>query len=64
MLENGQFKDMVNLKTLDLSKNSIKHVDGRAFVGLEHLDKLRLNQNQISTVSKGTLKPLTSLKQL
>lgn len=64
MLENGSFKEMPNLKKLDLSKNSIKHIDGGAFVGLEHLDRLKLNQNLISSFSKESLKPLISLKQL
>lgn len=64
ILQNNQFAAMPNLKKLDVSKNNIKQIDISAFDHLQHLDKLKLNQNQIASIPKAAFKPFVSLKQL
>ncbi|CRK91609.1 CLUMA_CG005263, isoform A [Clunio marinus] len=55
------FKDTPKLQFLDLSSNSISHVNGGAFSGLENLKELGLSFNQIDILDEDTFKPLTNL---
>ncbi|XP_078678847.1 uncharacterized protein LOC144914624 [Branchiostoma floridae x Branchiostoma belcheri] len=58
------FRQLRNLRLLDLSKNSITFLPDNMFVGLINLQVLRLDGNHISEVKRLTFMGLRSLKLL
>lgn len=53
-----------NITTLDLSSNQIREIDRDAFIGLENLVRLHLEENQITHLEGGVFTPLYNLKYL
>ncbi|XP_013102697.2 adhesion G protein-coupled receptor A3 [Stomoxys calcitrans] len=64
-IEKEYFRNMTELKRLDLSGNLFKVIDKNTFGdAFESLEKLRLNNNSISHIYPGSFDHLTNLKQL
>ncbi|XP_077992133.1 CD180 antigen-like [Glandiceps talaboti] len=64
VIEDGDFKDLQNLKHLDLSNNYIIDVESGAFTGLDKLQTLLLAENLISDVREQALEKIPSLQHL
>ncbi|CAD5214217.1 unnamed protein product [Bursaphelenchus okinawaensis] len=58
------FKNLKNLRRLDLSKNNINSVESGAFNGLESLNTLVLYANNITELPEAVFDPLTELQLL
>lgn len=52
------------LKSLDLGKNKIKHVENSSFQGLDHLFSIRLIENELVNITKDSFSTLPSLQIL
>ncbi|XP_018416781.1 PREDICTED: toll-like receptor 3 [Nanorana parkeri] len=65
-IHNTTFEGLAStsLATLDISKNSLIQIDNDSFIYLQSLTFLNLQDNQISHLSSGAFKGLTSVKSL
>ena len=63
-IEDGCFKNNVNLRTLDLGKNIITRLEAGAFEGLGNLTFLNLNQNRIESLKHSIFVHLSNLQEL
>ncbi|XP_053274838.1 toll-like receptor 2 [Pleuronectes platessa] len=60
----GDFLTYASLRSLILTHNKIKTIQGRAFVPLTHLETLDLSMNQLAALSADWFKNLFSLQHL
>ena len=58
------FKDLNELKRLNLSKNKLEAIEGNMFLGLNKLDDLDLSNNRINRIEESCLVNLTKLTRL
>ncbi|XP_037084495.1 toll-like receptor 2 type-2 [Pollicipes pollicipes] len=59
-----RFRDMVNLRYLDLSNNRIVNLERGAFVGLENLTVLMMKNSEIRQVANFTFSMMENLSEL
>ncbi|XP_043269261.1 adhesion G protein-coupled receptor A3 isoform X2 [Venturia canescens] len=64
VVESGVFRNLTNLKRLDLSVNKITALGEGCLNGLESLERLDLSKNQISVIDAHVFRPLQNLKKL
>ncbi|KAI8493722.1 regulation of response to stimulus [Branchiostoma belcheri] len=64
ILEPSCFENQVNLETLDLERNALRHVQSDWFTGLVRLNTLILRANEIQTIPRDAFEPLKQLKFL
>lgn len=64
LTEISKFPSHMNLKSLDLHGNQLKHIDGTTFSLLQNMSILRLGNNQLSTISLDSFKDLKKLTRL
>ena len=58
-------RQLRNLKTLDFSNGQIRHLQGGRFLGVNKLEKLKLNYNNLKTIDDNVFEGLeTSLRDL
>ena len=60
----SKFPSHMNLKSLDLHGNQLKHIDGTTFSLLQNMSILRLGNNQLSNISVYSFKHLRKLTRL
>ena len=63
-IEDGCFRNNINLRTLDLSKNMITSLTADAFEGLVNLTFLNLNQNRLASLKHSIFVHLSNLREL
>ena len=64
LTEISEFPAHMNLKSLDLHGNHLKHIDSTTFSLLHNLSILRLENNQLSNISVDSFKDLKKLTRL
>ncbi|KAI0227369.1 hypothetical protein LSAT2_022198, partial [Lamellibrachia satsuma] len=60
----GAFKDLLNLRELDLSRNQLQRIDAAVFLGLKSLRILDLSHNRLVTLRSSTFLRLPALQRL
>ena len=64
-IEEGSFRDLVKLETLDLSRNSnLSEITSKMFDGLRNLKRLLLNDCKINSIKSDTFKTFSELEKL
>lgn len=63
-LEPTIFQDLINLEELDLSRNSIGHLDSRIFYSNKHLKLLKLSENDLVELNQGLFTGCSHLERL
>ena len=63
-LDFGIFKNLINLETLYLNRNSLKHIEPGLFVNLNKLKHLQLRECGLVSIDENTFEGLVSLETL
>lgn len=64
ILNEGVFRDINNIRALDLSGTDLNSIDSKSFIGLYRVETLQLNRNDIDEIASGTFDDLHSLELL